>query len=73
MDDKGVPIHHPLGFKQHPLEDAGKKLFFFGVSSLVNFPGFTFVFSTKKTCSAAVSSEVETWPFSSRTTAVAQV
>ena len=19
----GVPIHHPLGFKQHPLEDAG--------------------------------------------------
>ena len=20
-----MPIHHPLGFKQHPLEDAGSK------------------------------------------------
>ena len=23
MDDKGCKKHHPLGFKQHPLEDAG--------------------------------------------------
>ena len=30
MDDKGclyVPIHHPLGFKQQPLEDAGIHIF----------------------------------------------
>ena len=24
MDGKGCQNHHPLGFKQHPLEDAGR-------------------------------------------------